>query len=98
MLAHGRAGNYRQVKIKKGEAAGQAIEPPEKIHDDIDTITLYVGAANQKSLYNYILETKPKRLIFNPGAENRELYEMARENGIEPVNACTLVMLATNQY
>jgi len=86
------------VGIKKGEAAGQPIEAPGKIHDDIDTITLYVGPANQKDLYDYILQTKPKRLIFNPGAENRELYNLAQENGIEPINACTLVMLATNQY
>lgn len=86
------------VGIKKGEAGGQPIETPDKIHDDIDTITLYVGAANQKGLYDYILKTKPRRLIFNPGAENRELYHMAQENGIEPVNACTLVLLATNQY
>lgn len=86
------------VGIKKGEAANQPIEKPEKIHTDIDTITLYVNPDNQKDLYNYILETKPKRIIFNPGTENDELVQKAEDAGIETLEACTLVMLATNQY
>ena len=86
------------VGIKNGEAANQPIEKPEKIYTDIDTITLYVNPNNQKDLYNYILETKPKRIIFNPGTENAELEEKANAAGIETIDACTLVMLATNQY
>jgi len=86
------------VGVKKGMAANQPIEKPEKIYDDIHTITLYLRAENQKELYDYILKTKPKRIIFNPGAENPELYKLAQENGIEATNACTLVMLATTQY
>src|SRR5690606_15446152 len=65
------------VGIKQGVVAGEEIQPADTIHTDIDTITLYVGPANQKSLYDYILNTKPKRIIFNPGTENRELEEMA---------------------
>jgi uncharacterized protein len=65
---------------------------------DVDTITLYLNAANQKKYYDYILSLKPKRIIFNPGAENDELEELARENGIVAIEACTLVMLSTNQY
>jgi predicted CoA-binding protein len=66
--------------------------------EDLDTITLYLSAANQKQYYDYILSLKPKRIIFNPGAENDELHEMAVKNGIRPMEACTLVMLATGQY
>ncbi|RYZ93655.1 MAG: CoA-binding protein, partial [Sphingobacteriaceae bacterium] len=58
------------VGIKKGEVAGVEIEKPETIHHDIDTITLYVGSQNLSSLYDYILETHPQRIIFNPGTEN----------------------------
>ena len=67
------------VGIKEGEVAGVPIEKPEIIHNDIDTITLYLGPANQESLYNYILDTHPKRIIFNPGTENSELRRMANE-------------------
>lgn len=86
------------VGLKKGEVAGVIIEQPEQIHDDIDTLTLYVGPQNQKELYQYILDTKPKRIIFNPGAENSELESMANKQGIETIEACTLVMLSTGQY
>jgi len=86
------------VGIKKGEVAGVAIEKPETIHHDIDTITLYIGPALQGQYHNYILETKPKRVIFNPGTENDELEELLEQNGIEPVEACTLVLLSTGQY
>ncbi|GGH80451.1 hypothetical protein HNQ91_004834 [Filimonas zeae] len=66
--------------------------------DDVDTITLYLSAANQKAYYDYILSLHPKRLIFNPGAENPELEQLALKNNIEPLEACTLVMLNTGQY
>src|SRR5882672_11927951 len=75
------------VGIKTGEVAGVPIEKPETIHHDIDTVTLYVGPQNQPPLYNYILDTNPKRIIFNPGTENSELRRMANEKGIQTENA-----------
>lgn len=86
------------VGLKTGEVAGVAIEKPEAIHNDIDTITLYVGTHNQPPLYNYILNTNPKRIIFNPGTENPELEDLASQKGIETLEACTLVLLSTGQY
>jgi len=86
------------VGIKKGEVAGVPIEQPKQIHTDVDTLTLYIGPQNQPELYQYILDTHPKRIIFNPGAENPELENLALQQGIETIEACTLVMLATNQY
>lgn len=64
----------------------------------IDTITLYIGAERQAAYYNYILSTRPRRIIFNPGAENPVLEQLARAAGIQTLDACTLVMLRTNQY
>lgn len=86
------------VGIKKGEVAGVQIEMPEAIHNDVDTLTLYIGVHNQPPLYNYILQTHPKRIIFNPGTENPELEQLAAEKGIETIEACTLVLLSTGQY
>jgi predicted CoA-binding protein len=86
------------VGIRDGEVAGVPIEKPETIHHDIDTITLYVGPQHQEGLYNYILDTHPKRIIFNPGTENAALRRMANEKGIETEYACTLVLLSIGQY
>lgn len=66
--------------------------------ENLDTITLYLNANNQKLYYNYILNQKPKRIIFNPGAENNELASLAKENNILTQEACTLVLLSTGQY
>jgi len=94
----GRGHTIVNVGIKKGEVAGVPIEKPETIHNDIDTVTLYVGPQNQPPLYDYILNTHPKRIIFNPGTENSELRRMANEKGIETEYACTLVLLSIGQY
>jgi len=66
--------------------------------ENVDTITLYLNAQNQKQYYEYILSLHPKRIIFNPGAENNELAKLAVQNNIQPMEACTLVLLSTNQY
>ncbi|HVX49155.1 MAG TPA: CoA-binding protein [Chitinophagaceae bacterium] len=66
--------------------------------EDVDTVTLYLNQQNQKQYYNYILSLHPKRIIFNPGAENAELEKLATDNGIKPMEACTLVLLSTGQY
>jgi len=64
----------------------------------VDTVTLYLNPQHQQQYYDYILSLKPKRIIFNPGAENEQLVALARKNNIQPVEACTLVLLATGQY
>lgn len=86
------------IGIRKGEVAGVPIEEVGEPYPDVDTITLYVGPARQPAYYDYILATKPKQLIFNPGTENPELEQLAEAAGIEPIRACTLVLLSTGQY
>ncbi|HEV8286246.1 MAG TPA: CoA-binding protein [Chitinophagaceae bacterium] len=83
---------------KKGVVGNASIETEKIEWKDVDTVTLYLNPIRQKQYYDYIISLKPKRIIFNPGAENEELAEIAAKNGIKPVEACTLVLLATNQY
>lgn len=66
--------------------------------DNLDTITLYLNPDNQKPYYNYILQQKPQRIVFNPGTENPELEKLAKENGIHAQEACTLVLLSIGEY
>src|SRR5258705_1091424 len=74
------------------------IDKEKKEWDNVHTVTLYLNPAHQKQYYDYILSLKPKRIIFNPGAENDEVAELVRKNGLNPIEACTLVLLSTNQY
>lgn len=64
----------------------------------IDTISCYVNAGISSEEYDRILALSPRRVIFNPGAENPELAERLRAIGVEVVEACTLVMLRTGQF
>lgn len=81
-----------------GEVAGVKIYtkaiPLSKVH----TVTLYLNPLRQRDYYNYIVEAKPKRVIFNPGTENPEFYQLLQLNNIKVEEACTLVLLTTNQY
>ena len=86
------------VGLRKGEVQGISITNEEEDFEDVDTITLYLNPQRQKQYYDYILSLKPNRVIFNPGTENPELFALLRKNNIEIEIACTLVMLATNQY
>ena len=65
---------------------------------DVHTITLYINAKRQIEFYEYLLGLNPKRIVFNPGAENPELEELANHKNIETLNACTLVMLSIGNY
>jgi len=86
------------VGKKNATVADVEITTDKKPATGIDTVTLYLNARNQKEYYDYILSLKPKRIIFNPGAENEELEALARANNIQPMEACTLVLLSTGQF
>ena len=83
---------------KNTMVADVPIEKEKKDWNGIDTVTLYLNPTHQQQYYDYILSLNPKRIIFNPGAENDELADLATKNGISPIEACTLVLLSTNQY
>ncbi|HEV3408781.1 MAG TPA: CoA-binding protein [Chthoniobacterales bacterium] len=64
----------------------------------IDTVTMYLGKQRSDPLIDEIVSAKPRRIIMNPGAENDDLAEKARDAGIEVVEGCTLVMLQTGDF
>lgn len=86
------------VGLRKGSVAGVEITNEKEAFEDIDTITLYLNPKRQEEYYDYIISLKPKRVIFNPGTENPDLYKILKDNNIEYEVACTLVLLGTNQY
>jgi len=88
------------VGIKSGEVFGKPILDirQKPVIDDVHTVTLYIGPQHQPEWYDYILNLKPKRIIFNPGTENSEFEKLAEDHEIEVLEACTLVMLRTGQY
>ncbi len=88
----------RLFGIKKGNIGGLPIANEWPSDKDIDTITLYINSRWQKAYYDHILHSSAKRVIFNPGTENPELVKLLQERNIQAIEACTLVLLQTNQY
>jgi len=88
------------VGIKQGTVFGKPILPIREapVIDNVDTVTMYIGPRHQQEYYEYILSLKPARIIFNPGTENEEFMQIAKNRGIEVVTGCTLVMLGVNTY
>ncbi|MFT4850623.1 MAG: putative CoA-binding protein [Sediminicola sp.] len=86
------------IGLREGNVAKIEITKEKKLFEGIHSITLYLNPQRQKDYYNYIVSLNPSRVIFNPGTENPELYQILKENNIESEVACTLVLLGTNQY
>lgn len=84
--------------LRKGTVSGVEIKTRLDGFQDIHTITLYLNPARQVDYYKQIITLNPTRVLFNPGTENPEFYELLKENGIEVEVACTLVLLGTGQF
>ena len=96
LLAHGH--EIELLGLRADEIFGQTIDTDKKQNADIDTVTMYVGPKRQPEFYDYIVSLKPRRVIFNPGTENEEFFDILKKNNIQYEVACTLVMLGTKQY
>jgi hypothetical protein len=87
------------VGPKLTEIEGVKVYPSlDMVEKPVDTLTMYVGAEISTKLESKILALRPMRVIFNPGSENSHLSSVLQRNGITMLEACTLVLLRTNQF
>lgn len=70
----------------------------DDVNEDIHTLAMYVNPRISAGLAQDIVRLRPKRVIFNPGSENRELYPLLAENDIKVEEACVLVLLNTGAF
>jgi predicted CoA-binding protein len=71
---------------------------PAQVTTAVHTVSLYLSPQHQEGYREWLLALRPERVLFNPGTENPSLSKVLRKNGIATENACTLVLLSTNQY
>jgi uncharacterized protein len=86
------------IGTQPGMALDVKIETEKLPFQGIDTVTLYINPKIQTEYYDYVVSLNPRRVIFNPGTENEEFYQILNQNNIAHEASCTLVLLATNQY
>jgi len=87
------------ISIRESEILGvpcsRSIMDTEK---PLDTVTLYLSAPRQIEVIGDLIAARPGRVIFNPGTESVDSLEKLDNAGIPCSEACTLVMLQTNQF
>jgi predicted CoA-binding protein len=86
------------IGIKEGMIDSIPIITNKPILDNVHTVTLYINPTLQQNWLDYIISLKPKRVIFNPGTENPNIYSLLNTHNIDCVEACTLVLLSLNSY
>jgi len=96
LVAHGHP--VACIGLKPGHIDDTPIVTGEPVLTEIHTITLYVNPTAQHALIPYLFSLNPRRIIFNPGTENEAFTMVAKQKGIETMDACTLVLLNTGQY
>jgi len=84
--------------LGEGKIGSVSITKPYVPLNNIHTVSVYLAPNRQQVYYDYIIDLKPNRVLFNPGTENPELTRLLDLDGIQWENACTLVLLSTNQY
>jgi predicted CoA-binding protein len=97
LVEHG----HRVIPVRPGAENIEGIPAAHKLSDvegDVDTLTVYVSPEVSSKLQDDIVSLGPRRVIFNPGAENPALRDALGAAGIETVEACTLVLLSTGKF
>ena len=97
LLRHGHEVVLVHPRLKEIEGR-PVLADVREVTGPVDTVTMYVGPAISAGLADKLTALKPKRVIFNPGSENPDLQDKLQAAGIRPEEACTLVLLATDQY
>jgi predicted CoA-binding protein len=96
LLSHGH--EIELIGKRPEEIFGKTIDTEKKDFEGIDTVTLYVSEKFQPEYYDYIVSLHPKRVIFNPGTENKEFEDLLKANNIDAEESCTLVLLGSGMY
>lgn len=86
------------IGAKEGRVGNSDIITERPAEDKVHTVTLYINPTIQPQYYDYIISLKPERVIFNPGTENQEFMSRLISKGIKIDEACTLVLIRTNQF
>ena len=64
----------------------------------VSTASVYVRPDILRPDVDALAALSPKRVIFNPGTEDEELKARLEAQGISVIEACTIVMLKTEQF
>ena len=92
---------YKVIPVNPGYREVEGLNTVARLSDikePVHTLTLYLNPMWSERIEDEIINLSPSRVIFNPGTESQHLRESLNNSGIPYLEACTLVMLSTNQF
>ncbi|MEW4563703.1 CoA-binding protein [Bremerella sp. JC770] len=66
--------------------------------DQLDRISVYVPPQVGMKMVGDIASKPAREVFFNPGSESEELLEAARQRGIAPIQACSMVNVGVTPH
>ena len=92
---------HRVVPVTARAAQVDGVEAVHTLADigaPVDTVTVYLRPSISARYLEQLLALRPRRVIFNPGAENPSLAGALRAAGIACLEECTLVLLRSGRF
>lgn len=92
---------HRVIPVNPAQEVIEGLSVVRRLDDvtaAVDTVTVYLSPEQSTGLGRALVDLCPRRVIFNPGAENPALAEALQREGIAVEEACTLVLLRTGQF
>lgn len=66
--------------------------------DQLDRISVYVPPQIGMKMVSDIAAKPAREVYFNPGSDSAELLEAARQRGIAPIQACSMVSVGVTPH
>ena len=92
-------GIHPSLRVAEGTDVYPSLDQiPEALSNTIDTVTMYVNTQVSDNMIESLKRLSPRRIIWNPGSENLSVIDRLKETSIQNIEACTLVLLSTDQF
>lgn len=79
--------NPKEKKIEGLEAYRSVLDIP----DELDRVTVYLPPHLTEAVLGDVARKGTKELFLNPGSESAAVLEKARELGLSPILACSII-------
>ena len=87
------------ISIRDADILGlKSYRSIDEVPRKIDTLTVYVSPKNMGRHLDEIIRSNIRRVILNPGTESDSIRQQIQDSGKLVVEACTIVMLKTDQF
>lgn len=92
---------YTVIPVNPNEPEVEGTKTVPSVSDidgDVDMVTVYVPPAVGVRVMEDVAKKGTKEVWLNPGADDDAVIARARELGLEPIVACSIVGIGENPY